>query len=184
MIYLHCTKKLLTKLPLWEDGRIRNQRPSHYSANEDHLESKLSGWHAHLILIQRRQCVLFVHDTTRFPVFIPALKKADFAELDYHFNDAYMNTLLKLGADEELMQLAQATLGPLTCDNKCDRSVQGTLNQMAQDIKYTIDYEGVDVSEITGYRVGAWLSHRPCTAKGVKGCIWPDKAMLELLVSS
>lgn len=183
MIRLHCTKKLLAKLPLRQDGRIHNQCSSIYAANDDLEVSPLSGWHGHLILLQRRQCVLLVHDATRFPVFIPALKKADFAELDYCFNDAFMNTLLKLGADEALFDRANAALGPLVCDNHCDRSVQGTLNQMAQDLRYTFANGNIDVAEITGYRIGAWLAHRPCTVKGIKGCIWPDKAMHELLLS-
>jgi len=37
-------------------------------------------------------CVLFVHDMTRFPLFMPALEKNDFAELDYWFIGSFMNT--------------------------------------------------------------------------------------------
>ena len=181
MIRLHCTKKLLTKLPLREDGRLKSKRPSMFGANDDSRVSKLSGWHANLLLLQRRQCVLFVHDATRFPVFVPALKKEDFAVLDDRFIDGFMNTLLKTGADDALMQRAHAALGPLVCDTDCDRSVQGTMNQMSQDIRFSLEYENVSVADITGYRVGAWLADRPCTVKGRKDCIWPDRAMRELL---
>lgn len=31
------------------------------------------------------------------------------------------------------------------------------------------------------YRYSAELSHRPCTVKGLKDYLWPDKAMAELL---
>lgn len=106
MIRLHCTKKLLAKLPLLEDGRL-NSRQGHFAAESVAVESPLSGWHANLILLQRRQCVLFVHDSTRFPLFIPALKKADFAELDWLFRDSFMNTLLKVGAEERHMAAAE-----------------------------------------------------------------------------
>ncbi|RDH82033.1 MAG: hypothetical protein DIZ78_16495 [endosymbiont of Escarpia spicata] len=147
MIRLHCTKKLLAKLPLREGGRLKNKRPSHYPANEGD-ESPLSGWHANLILLQRRQCVLLVHDATRFPVFIPALKKADFAELDYWFADGFMNALLKTGADDVLMDCAHAALGPLVCDTECDRSVQGTMNRMAQDIEHMLWYEDASVMDL------------------------------------
>ena len=180
MIRLHCTKKLLAKLPTNDAGRLKSKRPGPYAAN-DESESPLSGWHANLILLQRRQCVLFVHDDTRFPVFIPALKKDDFANLDYWFQDGFMNTLLKTGADDDLMNRAHAMLGPLVCDSDCDRSVQGTMNQMAQDLGFHIEYDGVFVAEITGNRIGAWLADRPCTAKGVKDCIWPIEAMRALL---
>jgi hypothetical protein len=182
MIRLHCTKKLLAKLPLQDTGRLKNKRPSPYAAN-DGPDSPLSGWHANRVLIQRRQCILFVHDATRFPVFIPALKQADFAELDYFFVDSFMNTLLKTGADDDLMHSAHAMLGPLVCDTDCNRSVQGTMNLMAREVGYYFEDHGVSVADITGYRVGAWLADRPCTVKGVKGCIWPQRAMHELLDS-
>ncbi|QYZ66698.1 MAG: hypothetical protein OI74_03225 [Gammaproteobacteria bacterium (ex Lamellibrachia satsuma)] len=182
MIRLHCTKKLLAKLPLREGGRLRNRLPNHYASN-DEGESLLSDWHANLILLQRRQCVLLVHDATRFPLFVPALKQDDFAELDWHFSDVFMNVLLKTGADEEIMDRAHEALGPLVCDTDCNRSVQGTMNQMAQDIEHRLWYENASVMDLAPYRTSVWLADRPCTVKGVKDCIWPVQAMKELLVA-
>lgn len=183
MIRLHCTKKLLTKLPLLEDGRLRSQKTG-LCVVRDPATNPLSSWHANLILLQRRQCVLFVHDATRFPVFVPALKKADFAELDWFFQDSFMNTLLKVGADDNHMKAAEKLLAPLFCDNECNRSVQGTMNQMAQDLGHMLIYDNASVADLSPYRTGAWLADRPCNAKGVRGCIWPGRAMLELLVGS
>ncbi|MES9850334.1 MAG: hypothetical protein ABW170_00695 [Candidatus Thiodiazotropha sp. L084R] len=213
MIRLHCTKKLLAKLPLREDdahdrmdaggratqgaltkgkasvaeGRLpgvtrllKSKRSSLYAVN-DAPETPLSGWHANLLLLQRRQCVLFVHDTTRFPVFVPALKKADFAELDYWFADGFMNTLLKTGADDALMGRAQAALGPLACDNDCNRSVQGSMNRMAQDLEHKLWVKNGSVMDLAPYRTSVWLAERPCSVKGVKECIWPIEAMHKLL---
>src|SRR5690606_22958391 len=104
-------------------------------AANDEQPSPLSGWHANLIILQRRNCVLFVHDATRFPVLITGLLKADFAELDSHFCNTYMNTLLKCGANDLQMQTAHNAIMPLVCDTRCDRSVQGTLNRMKGDIE-------------------------------------------------
>ena len=87
MIQIHATKKLLAKMPA-------QTKPG----PEDILaapQSKLGSWHANLLTIQRRNCLLLVHDQTRFPVFIPALTKPDFAKIDRFFDDALMNTLLK-----------------------------------------------------------------------------------------
>lgn len=181
MIRLHCTKKLSAKLPLLDDGRIKSGRPSPYAANEDGQLSALGSWHANLLVLQRRQCVLFVHDATRFPVFMPALQKADFAELDHRFADSFMNTLLKVDADEDMLDRAHGMLGPLVCDNDCDRPVQGTMNQMAQEIGMMLDYDNISVADITGYSIGAWLADRPTSGKGIEGALWPDKAMRELL---
>ena len=180
MIPLHCTKKLLAKLQLLEDGRLRSRKPT-LSVVRDPATNPLSCWHANLILLQRRQCVLFVHDATRFPVFVPALKKNDFAELDWFFQDGFMNTLLKVGAEDRHMKVAEKLLAPLVCDNDCNRSVQGTLNQMGQDMGHMLDYDDASVTDLSPYRTSAWLADRPCTMKGVRDCIWPVRAMLELL---
>ena len=181
MIHLHCTKKLLAKLPLFEDGRLRSHK-TRLSVVRDPATNPLSDWHANLILLQRRQCVLFVHDVTRFPVFVPVLKKADFAALDWHFQDCFMNTLLKVGVEDRHMKAAEKLLSPLVCDNDCNRSVQGTLNQMGQDLGHMLDYDQSSVMDLSSYRTGAWLADRPCNVKSVRDCIWPARAMLELLV--
>lgn len=188
MIQLHCTKKLLVKLPLNSSGQLLSKQQPRpiQAANEDHHQpeiSFLSGWHGNLLTLQRRQCVLLVHDTTRFPVFIPCLTKSDFAELDSYFADVLMNTLLKVGADDAMMQRASQALAPLVCDNHCDRSVQGTMNQMAQDLDYRLDYHDKSVNELMPYSTSAMLADRPCSVKGVKDGVWPIKAMLALVAA-
>ena len=180
MIRLHCSKALYDKLPLRDSGRLLSKRPSPYSAN-DEPETRLSGWHAKPIVLQRRQCLLFVHDATRFPVFMIGVKMSDFAELDHRFEDHFMNTLLKTGADDPLMRAAHAQVGPLVCDTTNNRSVQGTLNHMGQDIKFMLEYEGAKVMDLSPYRVGAWLADRPCRGKDLGGYVFPIKAMHEWL---
>ncbi|MDF2178588.1 hypothetical protein P2G88_10040 [Aliiglaciecola sp. CAU 1673] len=138
-------------------------------------------WHANLITIQRRQCVIALHDATRFALFIPCLTKKDFANFDWHFHDVFINTLLKSEVPPELIDVATTSYQPLTFDTTCNRSVQGTMNQIAQEIDYGLYYINASVADISPYRYSAELSHRPCNVKGHKDCIWPDKAMAELL---
>lgn len=180
MIQLHCTQKLLAKLPLDATGRLKHKRPLPQAAN-DEAESPLSGWHANLLTIQRRNCVLFIHNSTRFPVLATCLTKPDFAELDWWFQDGLMNTLLKCGATEAQMETAAGALAPLVCDAECDRSVQGTLNQMKQDLEHLLWYDNHPITDLAPYRTGAWLADRPCTVKGSRDAVWPAKAMLALL---
>lgn len=180
MIRLHCTKKLLVKLPCDADGRLKSRRGVPPAAG-DAGESPLSGWHANLLLLQRRQCVLFVHDATRFPVFVPALKKENFADLDWFFQDGFMNTLLKVGADDRHMKAAEKLLAPLVCDHDCNRSVQGTMNRMGQDLDIMLAYDRASVMDLSPYKTGAWLAERPCSAKGARNYFWPAREMLALL---
>ncbi len=183
MIHLHCTKKLLAKLPLNSAGRLKSSNPlGNTAANDESIKpSLLSGWHAHLITLQRRNCVLFVHDTTRFPVLAICLTKPDFADLDWHFQHALMNTLLKLDASQSQLDAAAAALIPLVCDNSCDRSVQGTMSQMKQDLEHMLWYDSISITDLNPYRTGAWLAHRPCGVNKGKSFVWPDRAMLDLL---
>lgn len=125
--------------------------------------------------------MLFVHDTTRFPVLATCLTKPDFAELDWWFQDALMNTLLKSGADSAHMDAAANALSHLVCDSLCDRSVQATMNQMKQDLEHQVWYDNLSINDLAPHSTGAWLAERPCTVKGVKGCVWPKRAMLGLL---
>ncbi|SDS98783.1 hypothetical protein SAMN05216198_3342 [Halopseudomonas litoralis] len=180
MIQLHCTQKLLAKLPVNASGRLPNTRARPSAAN-DPGESPLSGWHANLLTLQRRNCVLFVHGTTRFPVLLTCLTKPDFAELGYLFQDGLMNTLLKGGASQAQLNAAARALAPLQCDMLRDRSVQGTLNQMKQDVEHMLWYDRVAIEHLGPYSTGAWLAERPCGVKGDKDYVWPMKEMLALL---
>jgi len=193
MIALHATKKLSTRLPLTVDSNGKGRLPtpvqrqgkhvvsSITAENADNTANPLSGWHGNLLTIQRRNCLLLVHDATRFALFIPCLTKADFANLDGHFADTLMNTLLKTGCNEQQLSHAAELLQPLLIDNDCNRSVQGTMNQMKGDLEHLIAYDGLNIADCSGYRIGAWLSERPCTVKGQKDCLWPIKAMQAVL---
>ncbi|MAS25197.1 MAG: hypothetical protein CMI08_06435 [Oceanospirillaceae bacterium] len=173
MIQIHATKKLLAKMPA-------QTKPG----AEDILaapQSKLGSWHANLLTIQRRNCLLFVHDQTRFPLFIPALTKPDLANIDWCFEDVLMNTLLKCNATEKQRITAAALLQPLAFVGGTDRSVLGTLNRTAQDIEHSIYFDSLDVAELTGYSLSAWMAQRPCMVKNSKDFIMPGKAFLAML---
>ncbi len=183
MITIHCTKKLLSRLPVGVGEQLRSEYSNHFAAN-DATPTLLSGWHGNLVTLQRRQCVLLVHDKTRFPVFIPAVVKQDFAEFDYRFADSFMNTLLKTGVEDEVMKLAVSQLAPIMIEQTIDRSVLGTINNMIQQVQFTIDDNEIEIADITGYRIGAWLADTPWHAKGVSGAIWPADDMAELRLCS
>lgn len=182
MIHLHASKKLFEKLPLNDDGLLYVTPGSQWLYQQPPLEhNPLSGWHGHVVTIQRRNCLFFVHDATRFALFLPALTKPDFAELNDRFIDSFMNTLLKCGADEQHMAAADKYLRPLQVDTQCSRSVQGTINRAKFEFECLLENKPVDLAEMMGYSVGVWLSHTPRTIKGKKDMFFPNQAMLALL---
>jgi len=181
MITIHATKKLHAKLPLDNQSYLA-AKDSGTAPNTTTIHNNpLSGWHANLITLQRRNSVLLVHDATHFPLFIKSLVKADFANFDWHFADALMNTLLKLGANQQQLDTAATLLAPGQFDTECNRSVQGTLNRMKGDMENMLWFDNAKLEEVSSYKVGVWLADRPCNVKGVKDCIWPKDAMLALL---
>jgi hypothetical protein len=185
MIEVHATQKLLKKLPVDENGYLPADNVRGFlAARDDGRPGLLSGWHANLLIVQRRQCVLFVHDQTRFPLFMPGLRKPDFANLDRRFADSLMNTLMKVGASEPQMDRAGELLQRLRFDTVCNRSVQGTMNRAGQEVKYVLDHTDTDVGEITGYRHSAWLANTPCHVRGRKDCIWPIDAFKTMLIAT
>lgn len=181
MLKIHATKKLFARLPLDEDGFIAKKKTVENPIALSPRTNPLSNWHANLLTLQRRNCVILVHDETRFPLFIKSLVKADFAEFDWHFSDALMNTLLKLDANQQQLDAAVSLIAPCQFDSSCDRSVQGTMNHMKFAIENMLWYDNVNIEDVSTYRTGAWLAHMPCGVKGSKDYIWPDKAMLDLL---
>ena len=165
---IHCTQKLATKLPNVSSAPLAETNP-------------LGSWHANLYIIDRRNCVMFCHDQTRFVLFMAGLKKADFARLDFWFQDRFANTMLKLDYEPRLIEKALDLLDPLQFDTSSDRSVQGSMRTVR-----TMELEGMlmdvpDVMDIPIYSASAHLNHRPVTTKGMKGreCLWPDRAMKE-----
>lgn len=184
MIHIHVTQKLYKKFSLDEHGRPK-LGTSNSSSPEKTIDIKpLRDWHANSLTIQRRNCVLLVHNQTRFTVFIPCVRKRELDSFQREFEFALMNTILKCGANDQQMDMASHLLEKITIDTNCDRSVQGTINQMAQYAKHIFEYDDIDITQITGHRIGAHLADTPCTVKGRKETVWPKRDMLALLSST
>jgi len=171
-------------IPVDDNGQLRPTKRTEWLHNRPTLpDNPLDHWHGNLLNVQRRQCILLIHDETRFPVFLPCMTKPDIADLNYRFMDGFINTLLKCGADDALLDTVQAYMTPLRADTRCNRSVQGTLNRMAFEAELLLNTQHVAVTEITGYRLGAWLADTPWNIKG-RGYVWPNREMLGLLSKS
>lgn len=163
---IHCTKKLVAKLPEVSPEPLKSSNP-------------LGSWHANIYTIGRRNCVMFCHDQTRFVLFMAGLKKEHFANLDFWFQDLFVNTLLKLGYDTALIEKTHPLLTPLRFDTSCDRSVQGSMRTVRMMELESMLYGVADVTELLPYSTSAQLNDRPVTVKGMKAseCLWPIRDM-------
>jgi len=172
---IHCTKKLASKLP--ENTNEQNQQVAIGLLNE------WQHWHANVITVQRKQCVIAVNDATRYAVFVPNMTKKHLVDIDLHIQDVFINSLMKAGVDMALVDKAARyfTQDTVQLDTQCSRSVQGTMRLMAEELDWNLKHNGQHLDDIALYSTSAWLSDRPCNIKGKKECLWPIKAMTELL---
>lgn len=186
MMTLYASKALRDALPVASDGRASENcvllDGMDNQVDADAIESnRLGGWHGHLFKLKRRNCVLLVHNQTRFPLLLVGLTKKEFAALDYCFSDALMNTLLKMGASEQQLHAVSDALAPLLVKKSNNRSVQGTLNLMKGAIEHLLWYDNIKIMDLSPINTSIWLAQRPCNVKGLKTPIWPEEAMLQLL---
>lgn len=169
---IHVTKKLADKLKRtgFEIADAAEEPPS-----------ALGDWHANITTIQRRQCIIFTHDQTRFSLALIGVIQKDLKNLTFWFSDMLGNTMLKLGYPAALMERAVNSVTDLSFDTQCERSVQGTLKNMILDLE-AFTWDGSHLMELGPYSVSANLCERPCGIKGMKReCIFPAKEMQKLL---
>lgn len=159
---LHCTRKLADKLP-------------EVAATPLVESSPLGSWHAHLVRYDRRQCVLFCHDDTRYCLFLPGLVKTDFAELGRQHRELFLASLVVLKVPQALLDRVAISLGPARFDRATDRSVLGSMRTAALDLDWLI--HDVHVLDCNPLAVSVKLNERPTSIK--RTWLFPDRAMLE-----
>ena len=163
----HCTKALAAKLPSVSPTPLTDKNP-------------LGSWHAHLHTIDRRHCVMFCHDSTRFVLFEAGLKKEQFYNLGQFHKQLYLAALISMGVPEATLKRVELAMGPASFDTATDRSVLGTLNQSRFEFDFFLD-DYNHILEVDPLIAARWFNHRPLTARGK--WLWADKEMLALVSS-
>jgi hypothetical protein len=129
MQVIHCTKKLLNEL-----GALGSKMPP------EHEAGFLGPWHANLIRIERRKCILFTNDRTLYSFLLAGVKKKD----DFH--DMFLMNLNSNLAVEGLRQgeilkaldeYSEIAIAPTT-----NRSVLGSMNDLVGQVEFLISRAG------------------------------------------
>ncbi|MCG7985393.1 MAG: hypothetical protein JAY90_21965 [Candidatus Thiodiazotropha lotti] len=128
MQLIRCTKKLQKEMGL---------KQSDLCAEEPRF-SYLGPWHANLIHIDRRKCVLFVNDKTLFNFIVPDVPRSQIKELDKLFK----NHLSCVIAAEDFAEADRARIlseyDEVGFANTRSKSVLGSMNDLAFHYKYSI----------------------------------------------
>lgn len=137
MAILRCTQKLLSELKL---------RPS----DSMQQPNELSGWHATLLRIDRRKCVLFTHDATLYSFFVYGLKKPDFENFREVFRQNLFKILMAENLPQKHIELFLDDIREIDISKTNNRSVLGSMNDLTFQLKYQIaDEGGIEFADIS-----------------------------------
>lgn len=135
-LLIHCTQKLLAEIP----DRLIDPSASGES------------WHANLLRIDRRKCVLFTHDATLYSVFVPGLKKPEFEHLDEVFGQRLFKALLWGGFPQTQIEQMLEACRVIRCTRSSNRSVLGSMNDIRFHIEVNVEHDGglinVDLADL------------------------------------
>ena len=158
---IHCTQKLAAKLPEVSATPLADTSP-------------IGSWHAHLYIYDRRQCVMFCHDESRYVLFLPGLVKPHFADLGRLHLELFLASLAAQGVKGTLLGCVALALGPAQFDRNTDRSVLGTLRVADMDLSWHLPE--VNVMECDPLALSLRLNERPLTVRG--RWLWAKEEML------
>jgi len=123
---IRCTQKLLAEIP----------------AGLVDAEATGESWHANLFLIERRKCVLLTHDATLYSVFVPGLKKPEFARLDDVFGQRLFTTMRWDEFSQEQIERMLDACRVIRYTRTNNRSVLGSMNDLRFQIEVTAQMDG------------------------------------------
>lgn len=130
MQLIRCTQKLLKEI---------NVRPT---TNVEPIRSIMGGWHANLLRIERRKCILITNDSTLYTLFIPCLRKADFQNFHVVFGQHLFKNLLNEGFGQSQIEAVLDEHEQLLYDKTNNRSVLGSMNDQKIQLEWRIHLNG------------------------------------------
>ena len=104
--------------------------------------SYLGSWHANLIYIERKKCVLFVNDKTLFNFIAPGVSRSEIRNLDVLFKSLLRCVLSEEGFDGSAKEKIMSEYDNISYAKTKSRSVLGSMNDLAFHYKYHIHHVG------------------------------------------
>jgi hypothetical protein len=136
MAIIRCTKKLLDELKVKPDD-VEGQ------------SQNLSNWHANLIRVDRRKCILFTHDATLFSIFLPGVRKSEFQKIKDIFGQVLFKSLIGESFSQTHVELFLEDFRNIQFSKTNNRSVLGSMTDLTFQIKFTVStYGGLDNTDI------------------------------------
>ncbi len=129
MQLIRCTQKLLKELRV---------RPS----AEEPLSGYIGDWHANLMWVERRKCVLFTNSDTLYSIFVFGLKRADFDHFGEIFRQSLFRRLRIEGFSQIQIEKALDEYETIRLAKTNNRRVLGSMNDLAFQMAAHINAAG------------------------------------------
>ena len=172
MQLIQCSKKLQKEIGL-KKGDLVESCPKF---------SFLGSWHANLLHISRKKCVLFVNDKTLFNFIVAGVSREEIRKIDVLFTQNLSCVLLSEGIPEEVKEKVMHEYREIKYANTSNKSVIGSMNDLAFHYKHHILSEGgVHSAGIPG--IIHKLNHMPMGAIGYKYSIEALKELYESTIT-
>lgn len=111
-------------------------------SEDEPSESHLGSWHANLIYIDRKKCVLFVNDKTLFNFIVPDVSRVQIRELSNIFKINLECVLAAEGVPDTEKTKIMSEYESIQYAHTNSKSVLGSMNDLAFHYKYYIQSEG------------------------------------------
>lgn len=153
MQLIKCTKKLQKEMGL---------KPSNLAKSEPTF-SYLGSWHANLIFINRKKCILFCNDKTLFNFIVPDITKKQIQNLEVLFKEHLSCVLSAEGFPNSTLSKIMSEYESIGYSNTSNKSVLGSMNDLVFHYKDAI----LDAGGVHSYLVPSIISqlnHMPMGA--------------------
>ncbi len=153
MLIIRCTAKLRKEMGI-KDSNL-------YCGEE--VPGMLGSWHANLISINRRKCILFANDMTLFNFIVPDVRRKEIRDLENLFFHFFHPVVAQEGFSQSQREALASEYTEVVYGPTCSRSVLGSMNDMAFHYEYWIaSTSGLHSAEVPG--IISKMNHIPMGA--------------------
>ncbi len=112
----------------------------------------MGSWHANLLRVDRRKCILFTHDATLYSFLVPGLKKPQFENLIEVFGQNLFKNLIFENFPQNQIESVLYEHREIIIAKTNNRSVLGSMTDLSFQLKYRIAAMGglvnIDLAEL------------------------------------
>lgn len=171
MQLIRCTQKLLKEMGL-KKTVLNTSEP---------VFSYLGSWHANLLHIDGKKCVLFVNDKTLFNFLAPNVKRQQIKNLSDLFNEHLAYALSSENMTDETKEKITNEYSDINYATTNNKKVIGSMNDLAFHYKHHILSEGGIFSALIPIIINK-LNHMPMGAIGYKFASEELKSICESII--